>query len=158
MLLSQTAQRIIFILDRAPQAGGRFGNVAVSVVTISRLPVTDLLLGQLIILVIGSRQQDTVAQGQRINWAEWLVGNVTCQRRCLVANGQFDARDLCRAIAGEGQVDIRWIANLHQITGGVITVIQCFVIVTAVDAHRAVLPDQIALGVVGIRQNTSAVL
>lgn len=68
LFLYEPIERVVLIVDIAEEAMGQIGDVAVQVVAISTLPVTDTLAGHLEVLVELTAERYAIAPRQALQW------------------------------------------------------------------------------------------
>lgn len=98
--LGQAVQRVVLVVQGAPEAVAVLLDIAIGIVLIVALPGADLLPQQLVVLVILAAEGDAVAPGQAQQRAEGQVGDLPDQgARRLVAHCQGHAGDLAAGVA-----------------------------------------------------------
>ncbi len=151
--LGQAVQRVVLVVQGAPEAVAVLLDIAIGIVLIVALPGADLLPQQLVVLVILAAEGDAVAPGQAQQRAEGQVGDLPDQgARRLVAHCQGHAGDLAAGVARVADGEAGGVADLQQLVGRVVAVGHAVEQGLLVEADAAHLLDQVAALVVAVHQ------
>lgn len=77
--LGQAVQRVVLVVQGAPEAMAVLLDIAIGIVLVVALPGADLLPQQLVVLVVLAAEGDAVAPGQALQRAEGQVGDLPDQ-------------------------------------------------------------------------------